>query len=222
MNSKVERCINFVLKERTRNFVAFIWYFCIMVIFFEINLPLALNIICSILFIITALPCAIYMVEWLNKIYERNINIKKNIKMESKKIFKEILMCIPVIVISICINSFVIIGEPANQISIEKSFNESWIWNSISIIIIGPIIEELIFRFLPYKFIKNKTLYIIVSSVIFAAAHVVSDPNPFYYIWCYMIKSLYYGYRYYKTKDIWVTISVHSFSNLIAVILMIL
>lgn len=53
----------------------------------------------------------------------------------------------------------------------------------------------------------------------FAAMHVIHDPNPFYYIWFYMIKPLYWAYRYHKTKDIYVTICMHSFSNFIAIIL---
>lgn len=89
-------------------------------------------------------------------------------------------------------------------------------------IIIGPIIEEFIFRFLPYRFIKNKILYVIVSTVIFAGMHVLNDPNPFYYIWFYMMRPLYYGYRYHKTKDILVPISMHSLNNLFDVLLFVL
>lgn len=128
-------------------------------------------------------------------------------------------MFIPFLLISECVISFIMIGEPANQTKIEESFYETLIFNSIYVVIIGPIIEEFIFRFLPYSFIKNKKLYVIVSAVIFAAMHVINDSNPFYYIWFYILGALYYSYRYYKTKDIWVTISLHSFNNLIALFL---
>lgn len=46
--------------------------------------------------------------------------------------------------------------------------------------------------------------------------HVIDDPNPFGHIWFYMIDSFYYGYRYYKTNDIWVPISMHGFNNTIS------
>lgn len=54
------------------------------------------------------------------------------------------------------------------------------------------------------------------SAFIFAGMHVLNDPNPFYYIWFYMMNPLYYGYRYYETQDILVPISMHSLHNLIA------
>ena len=107
------------------------------------------------------------------------------------------------------------VGQPANQTNIEQTFLEELILNSIMAIIVGPIIEEFIFRFLPSRFIKNKILYVIVSTVVFAAMHVLDDPNPFYYIWFYIIRACYYGYSYYKTKDILVPISIHSFNNFI-------
>lgn len=153
---------------------------------------------------------------------EKNIEKpEKNIIKEVKKIAKEIIMSIPILLIDGLITSYIIIGESTNQTSVIESFYKSPVFSAIDVTIIAPIIEEVIFRLLPYKFIKNKGLYIIVSAVVFAAMHVISDPNPFYYIWSYMIISLYLGYRYYKTKDIRVTIAIHSFSNLIATLILI-
>ena len=131
-------------------------------------------------------------------------------------------MFIPIFIITICITSFIMVGQSANQTSIDESFYEAPIFNSILAIIIGPIIEEWIFRFLPSKFINNRTLYIIVSTVIFATMHVIDDPNAFYYIWFYMMRPLYYAYRYHKTKDILVPISMHSLNNLVATLLFVI
>lgn len=224
MNTKIGRFFTFIMKEKTRNFFAFAFYVFFIVMFIEIDLPLALEIICCIVVLsITPFVCTVYMSEWMDKMYERNRGkLGKNIIQEIKKIAKEILMFIPILLISDCIISFTMVGQPANQTSIEQSFYEAPIFNSIFAIIIGPIIEEFIFRFLPYRFIKNKTLYIIVSTVVFAAMHVISDPNPFYYIWFYMMRPLYYGYRYHKTKDILVPISMHSLNNLVATLLFVL
>ena len=94
------------------------------------------------------------------------------------------------------------------------------ILKSMLSIIIAPIIEEFVFRLLPHRFIKSPIIYVVISTVVFAAMHVINDPNPFYYIWFYMMGPLYYGYRYHKTKDILVPISMHSFNNLIATLLM--
>lgn len=220
----IKRYFDFILKEKTQNFVAFLYYLSIIVFMLGINLPTELDI-AWIIFVVGTMPFVIpiYIVEAFEKTVDKSSKKKTGLhKRRIKKILTEILLCIPVILISICINTFIIVGKPANQISIEQSFKEALIWELISCIVIAPIIEEFIFRFLPARFIKNKIIYIIVSAVVFAAAHVANDSNPFYYIWAYMIKSLYYGYRYYKTKDIWVTISLHSFSNIIATIIILL
>ncbi len=224
MYNKVERFFTFIMKEKTRNFFAFAFYVSFIVMLIEIELPMVLQVISFIVqIIILPLICLIYMNEWMDKMFEKNRGkLGKNIIEEIKKISKEILMFIPILLISKCITSFIMVGQPANQTSIEESFCEALIFNSIYAIIIGPIIEEFIFRFLPYRFIKNKTLYIIVSTIIFAAMHVVNDTNPFYYIWFYMIRAFYYGYRYHKTKDILVPLSMHSLNNFVETLLIVL
>lgn len=218
MNSKVERFFTFIMKEKTRNIFAFTVYISFIIMFAVSNLPLALEIICvSTLMIISLFACTVYLLEWMDKMSEKNSGkLRKNIAQETKKIGKEIVMFIPIWLISICVTSFIMIEQPANQTKLVESFYESPISELIYMIIIAPIIEEFIFRFLPYRFIKNKTLYVIVSTVIFATMHVINDPNAFYYVWFYMIRPLYYGYRYYETKDILVTISLHSLNNFIS------
>lgn len=224
MNTKRERFFSFIKKEGTRSCLAFVFYVLVIVRLMQRNLPEVLVNICFIVqMFIILFSCAIYMPGWIKKIFERNREkMGKNIIQSIKKCIKEIGMFIPVWLIANFIITFVAIGEPANDTDIATSFYNAPILNSMLLIVIGPIIEEFIFRFLPYKFIKNKTLYIIVSSFIFAAMHVRNDQYAFYYIWFYMMTFLYYAYRYHKTKDIWVTISIHSFNNLIATLLFIL
>ena len=221
MNTKIWRFFTFIMKEKTRKVFAFTFYVCFIVMSMEINLPLALEIICFIfLMFITLFGYTVYMSEWMDKMYDKNRGkLGKNIIQEIKKIAKEILIFIPILIMTQCITSFIRVEQPANQTSLEQSFYEAPIFNSVFAIIIVPIIEEFLFRFLPYKFIKNKNLYIIVSTIVFAAMHVVNDPNPFYYIWFYMMRPLYYGYRYHKTNDILVPITMHSLNNLVATLL---
>lgn len=221
MNTISERFFKFIKKDKTRSLLAFLFYF-LFIFTTTVNLPLILQIISYIVvMVVTMLGIIIYIIDSTEKSFEqREERIGKKIQQEFKKIAKEIIMFIPVLLVSVFIISFFMLGEPANQSSINESFKQSPILLSIEAIIIAPLLEEYIFRFLPYKFIKNKILYIIISAVVFAAMHVVNDPNPFYYIWFYMIRPLYYGYRYKKTEDIWVTISLHSFNNFIAILLM--
>lgn len=214
VNNFACRFFTFVKKEKIRDFFAFTLYVLFIVFIIGIDMPVELEVICFVIVVcISAIYSSIYLSDWLDELCQ------KNIWQELKKILKELVMFIPIWVISSCIINAILVGQPENQTSLEESFKTTPIFNSILAIVIGPMLEEFIFRFLPYTFIKNKSLYIIVSSIIFAGMHVIDDPNPFYYIWVYMPTSLYYTYRYYKTKDILVPISLHSFNNLIATLL---
>ena len=223
MNTKLERFFAFMMEEKIKAFFSFTFYISFIVMFIGIDLPRVLEIICFIVLLISiCFCCSVFTAEWMDRIFARGIRkLGKSIYQEIKKIGKEILMFIPILLISCCIISFLMIGQPVNQTSVEQDFYEKPIFNSICSIIIGPIIEEFIFRFFPHKFIKNKALYIIVSTVIFAVMHVIDDPNAFYYIWFYMIRAWYYAYRYHKTKDILVPISMHSLNNLVSTLILV-
>lgn len=223
MDTKIERFIRFIYKANVRSIVAFMFYVPFIIMALKIDLPEILENVYGIALLIVGfltLPTYIIitMVEKLDKLEKK---VWKTIIQEIKKIAKEIIMFIPVYLISGIITSLIMVGEPANQTSINESFYDAVILNSIFAILIGPILEEFIFRFIPYRFIKNKELYIIISALVFAALHVIEDTNPLYYIWFYMARSLYYSYRYYKTNDILVTFSIHSLNNLIATLVFI-
>lgn len=216
MDTKIERFFAFILKENFRKFFAFALYVSCIVMCMKTELSLALRIVrfiieaCLSIFILVVLN-----LEWADKMSEGS---GEKIQ-EIKKIVKEILKYIPIWVISCCITNFIMVGQSVNQTSVEQALYEEPIPNLMIVIIFAPILEEILFRFLPYIFIKNSVVYILVSSVVFGLMHVINDPNPLYYIWFYMIDSLYYGYRYYKTKDVFVTISLHSFNNVVATLL---
>lgn len=221
MSSFWWRFFTFVKKEKTRDFFAFTFFVLFLFLALGIDMPFALDIVCFVIVLsITALGCSVYLSDWMDEFYVKNLEkLGKNIRQELKKITKELAMYIPFWLISWYITDYIVVGQPANQTGLEESFKVAPISNSILAIVIAPMLEEFIFRFLPYRFIKNKTLYVIISSIIFAGLHVIDDPNPFYYIWVYLPDSFYYTYRYSKTKNIWVTISLHSFNNLIATLL---
>lgn len=211
MITKLKRFMEFMREEETRRFFACIYYIFFIATCIKYNLPLYIG------FMGIHIMCMIYIVEWGDEICKRNKGkIKKKIVKKIKDIAKEIIMFIPVLIIYGLANSFIFkITEVANETRIINEVNYMPV-NLLEIIIIGPIIEEVIFRILPYKFIKNKKLYVIISSVIFASMHVINDPNALHNIWAYMILSLYFGYRYYKKRDLCINIAIHSFNNLIS------
>ena len=218
MDTKVEkakRFITFIKKDSTTSCLAFTLYFLIMPIFMDVSFPLILDVIYTIAYAVVGFLCL------ATCFIKKQCIFEKKEETGIKKILKEILMYIPVILLSIFINFLLVEhfgGKSANQSSLDESFKEYPIWFSITTVILAPIIEEFIFRFLPYKFIKNKILYILLSTVVFATMHVSNDPYAFYFIWFYMTEPLYYGYRYHKTKNIWVTVLLHSLHNLICLL----
>lgn len=220
MNSKLERIYTFLISEKGMNISAFIFYVLFVISLMELNLPFFLQII---IFIVGAIMFSVFYSVYLCRITLTftGFSFKKTCA-ELKKITLEIIAFYIFLKITGFLQSYLLTGIPQNQVSIESTFYNDILVNSISIIILGPIIEEIIFRYLPFKFIKNKILYVLISSVIFAAMHVINYPNALYFIWFYLPNSLYYGYRYAKTKDLLVTISLHCFNNLIATLPLIL
>lgn len=87
MNTKIERIITFIKKEKIRNFFAFVFYILIIIESMEIDLPSLLEIIFIIIIIpFSVIVFPIYTEEWLDKKFERNIGkLRKNIIQEIKK-----------------------------------------------------------------------------------------------------------------------------------------
>ena len=212
--SRINRIFSKLTVDRTKEILAFVLYSLFIITLLEIQLPLAVDIIIGALMSIITLIFYCYFERWLlETICDTTL---KDVGKEIVKIIKEIGMFF----IFSCVTNFLlsafIIGEPENQTQVVNSFYQAPIINSIMIIVIGPIFEEFIFRYLPYQFISNKKIYVIVSAVIFASMHVVDDSNALYYVWAYIGDALYFGYRYYKTKDLRVTMSIHIFNNAFA------
>lgn len=203
--------------SKVQNFLAFLFYTTFIIgFYFSEKLPLAITIIFQLFIAIVTFLAITKFTDNIGSFLD-TFNLER-----LNKILLEILKFIPIFVLDTFITSFLMKGIPANQASVNNMHASAPLFHMVMSVIIAPICEEFIFRYLPYKFIKNKKLYVILSAVIFAGMHVIYDPNPFYYIWFYMLFSIYCSYRYYKTKDILVTISMHSFNNLICVLSMII
>ena len=224
MDSKLGRFTTFILKEKTRDIYAFVFFVFFMITLFDFEFPLIITILGYIIWtIILLIGGTIYLNDWMDKITITDIQKKREKKIKDLKLIsKEFIMFLPIWGITWLISYFLCQGQSANQTYLEEIFFEAPLYYSIQFIIVGPLLEEFVFRFLPYRFIKNKTLYVIISSIIFAALHVVNDPNGLYYFWFYLMRPFYYGYRYHKTQDLRVPFCMHSFNNLIATIPMIL
>ena len=90
----------------------------------------------------------------------------------------------------------------------------AYIWSLLSISIVGPIVEEILFRLLIFNSLervtKNPWFAIIVSGVAFGVWHMIFVQSVYTAIMgCIM------GLIYYKTRNIFVTMFIHIFNNTI-------
>lgn len=213
-----DRICNTLEKEKAKDLLAFLCYVSFIIDCIEINLPSPIEIILGIIVTFLLITFEVVLLQkLLDNLIDMDFSFGEIWKKAKKIIFEIIMFYIFLKVCEFVINPL-LNGIPHNQVLIEESFGLAPILNCIILIILGPIIEEVIFRYLPSRFIKNNILFVIISSVIFAGMHVINYPNALYFIWFYLPNSLYYGYRYSRTKDLFVTISLHSFNNLLATI----
>ena len=96
-------------------------------------------------------------------------------------------------------------------VEIKKNFNNNLFFNFFLIIIVAPIIEEIVFRGLFYKTLKNFIPFVqasIISSLIFAIIH-----ENILSLTILFLLSLYLTWIYERTNSILYSILTHSIFN---------
>ena len=109
-------------------------------------------------------------------------------------------------------------GISQNEESIRKITEAHPILMLFPVVILGPIVEELVFRYILIgKFPRYKWLGVLTSSLLFGILHLTSGEFMFLYI--YGTMGLILGGIYYKSKNIWFPIGVHILNNLIVTLI---
>lgn len=129
------------------------------------------------------------------------------------------------IIISYIISYFITTSSSgANQESVDSIIKLAPILSFFSVVIIAPIIEEIIFRYLlitPFMK-KNKYVAITISALLFGFVHLISsiESNTFLqdlpYLFVYSGMGAVLAYKYQETENIYVPIQGHMFNNLLA------
>ena len=91
-------------------------------------------------------------------------------------------------------------------------------------VIVAPILEELVFRGVFRRIIKNNKIFIIVTALIFGLMHVIGEGNLIglmTMIWPYTVLGGYLAYIYAKTENISTNILSHMIWNTVATIMMV-
>lgn len=127
--------------------------------------------------------------------------------------------------LGIVILSIVIFGlsPAANQQTVESLP----LWFSAPLAILyAPLVEETLFRGCIRRFIKNDTIFIIVSGIVFGLLHTIFAEATLYRMLTnaipYATLGGFLAYLYVKTNNICTNMAFHAFQNTMAVVLMII
>jgi len=161
-------------------------------------------------------------------IYKKELNIYlKNFKKKYIKtiIIYEIIGFILMMLSNYMINYIII----PNGLSLNEASNRELLFNnkiiySFMLCILIPFLEEITFRLEFKKNIKNKYIFIFISSLLFALTHILSTTKiiELLYIIPYLILGLTFTNIYQKTNNIIYNIIAHILHNTIIVFILFL
>ncbi|TNF09314.1 MAG: CPBP family intramembrane metalloprotease, partial [Bacillota bacterium] len=114
-------------------------------------------------------------------------------------------------------------GESVNQLSIQNALNSNGlIFMLVSAVILGPIVEELVFRKAMFGLFKNDYVGLAVSSLTFGAIHLLGESSIQTALvngLVYFVMGFVFGLIYIKNnKNLYAPLAVHILSNLLSII----
>ena len=113
-------------------------------------------------------------------------------------------------------------GMATNEEQVRTLIGIAPLYMFFDVAIYAPFTEELIFRKGFRDIFKNKWIFIIASGLTFGTLHVLSSltsASALLYLIPYCSLGIAFAYSYYKTNNIFSTISMHMLHNSLAIIL---
>ena len=122
------------------------------------------------------------------------------------------------------IYGYALSSNSLNQQTIETAMQGEFKWFLIfTVCVFGPIIEELVFRKAIFALFKVNWPGVVISTVVFAAIHVVKEPSFTlfsYNLFTYLVGGLAFSLVYvYSKRNVVVTSVLHMLHNTLAVLL---
>lgn len=111
-------------------------------------------------------------------------------------------------------------GIAGNEQDVRKLIDFAPLFMIFDVAIYAPLTEELTFRKSIRDIFSNKWLYVITSGLIFGGLHVInyiSSPIDLIYLIPYSALGCCFALLYYKTNNIFSSISVHALHNSLAI-----
>lgn len=181
--------------------------------------------------IIYEFGCNIILLLFMCFIY-RKILIKDFKNYFNKNIFNNIETSVKywaaglsITIVSNLILFFITKGDTANnQETVEQLIKLAPIYMAFNVCIYAPLLEELIFRKSIRNITDNKWGYILLSGIVFGSLHVITSMESIIdllYIIPYSSLGIAFAACYYKTDNIFSTITIHAIHNTLSFILLI-
>ena len=172
--------------------------------------------------ILTVIYFAIYRKSLVNDFKDFKKDINGNLELA----FRYWVVGFMVMVVS---NLFItlVLGKTiaGNEEAVRNYIKTAPILMAISTVIFAPINEELTFRKSIRDAISNKWAYVLLSGIIFGGLHVisyVSSPLDLVYLIPYCSLGISFALLYYRTNNIFSSISMHMMHNLLSIIVYLL
>ena len=144
----------------------------------------------------------------------------------SSYVFKMYFISLAFMLISnVSIRLYTGLENATNQLELNEAFRTKPLLVIVLAVIVAPFMEELLFRGIFRKIFSNKYIFIISSSIIFGALHVIDDfksPKELLFILSYSILGVFLGKIYEKTNNIFSNIMFHFVQNSVAILAMII
>ncbi|MEG1142376.1 MAG: CPBP family intramembrane glutamic endopeptidase [Clostridia bacterium] len=109
-------------------------------------------------------------------------------------------------------------ATPINESLNRDILTKLPLFATISVLILAPISEEIAFRGSFKKLFKSELVFSLVTSLIFGSIHVIFNGD-FLFIIPYASLAFFFASAYFKTDNILVSITMHSFHNLLCLLL---
>lgn len=149
----------------------------------------------------------------------------ENFKDFFKTGFKYYFVGVLVMMFSNLLISFIIKDISANENLVRSMLFEMPLYTMISITIIAPLSEELIFRKSLAPIIKNKWIYAFVCGLLFGSAHLLAGELTFInllYLLPYGSLGFVFALMNYETKTTWTSIIMHGMHNCVTGIVLLI
>ena len=173
--------------------------------------------------------CNIIVMTIIISIYHKTLNkdfknfFNKNIFNNLENAFKYWLLGFIVMVVSNLILTAITEGIASNEEAVRTLIKAAPIYMFFDVSIYAPLMEELIFRKSIRDITDRKWLYILTSGLIFGGLHVISSissPVDLLYLIPYSSLGIAFAYSYYKSNNIFSSITMHCMHNTLSFILL--